>query len=71
MLDCKAHPDKALAVSLACNPKELQAIRQKIEKNRLTTPLFDGEQGTQELEASFEQMWKTYLEKRATQPKVY
>ena len=32
---------EALAVELATNPERLRAIRQKLERNRLTTPLFD------------------------------
>jgi protein O-GlcNAc transferase len=62
---------KSLAVHLATNPETLTAIRNKIERNRRSTPLFDTKRRTQELEAAYIQMWQGYLQKRSTQSKVY
>ncbi|QTA91412.1 tetratricopeptide repeat protein [Desulfonema magnum] len=47
-----------LAVRLANNPDELQAIRLKLEKNRLTEPLFDTPRFTRNLEKAYKEMWK-------------
>lgn len=42
-----------LAVELACNSDRLQALRQKLQQNRLTTPLFDTPTYTRHLEAAY------------------
>lgn len=49
-----------LAVELASNPERLMAIKQKLERNRLTTPLFDTELFTRHLEDAFTQMHERY-----------
>ena len=44
---------RALAVRLALNPPELQQLRGKLARNRLTTPLFDTVRFTRHLEAAY------------------
>jgi protein O-GlcNAc transferase len=44
---------EALAIRLARRPDELAAIRAKLEANRLTTPLFDTQRFTQNIEAAY------------------
>ncbi|MBV5289644.1 MAG: tetratricopeptide repeat protein [Pelodictyon phaeoclathratiforme] len=53
---------EALAIELATNPEKLIAIRQKLEKNRLTTPLFDTERFTHHLEEAYGVMYERYQE---------
>jgi predicted O-linked N-acetylglucosamine transferase (SPINDLY family) len=47
---------EAMAVDLAKNPDKLAAIKAKLAHNRLTTPLFDTERFTRDLERAFEMM---------------
>ena len=51
---------EALAIELATNPEKLTAIRQKLEKNRLTTPLFDTELFTRNIEKAYTAMYERY-----------
>ncbi len=51
---------EALAVELATNPDRLSMIRQKLMANRLTTPLFDCQRFTRDIEALFEAMYERY-----------
>ena len=53
---------EALAIELATHPEKLTAIRQKLEKNRLTTPLFDTELFTRNLEKAYMAMYERYQE---------
>ena len=46
----------AKAIDLATNPDRLKALKEKLERNRLTAPLFDTERYTHRLEAAFEAM---------------
>ena len=48
------------AVRLATNPEELQGIRDKLAKNRLTTPLFDTARWTRNWEKALKVMWERY-----------
>jgi len=52
---------EALAVELATNPLKLKAIKDKIEINRLTTPLFDTAMFTKHIEAAYAKMYEGYL----------
>ena len=52
---------EALAVQLALDRGRLQAIRDKLKTNRLTTALFDSTRFTRHVESAFETMWRTYL----------
>jgi tetratricopeptide (TPR) repeat protein len=47
---------ESLAIQLATHPEQLRAIQAKLEHNRLTTPLFDTERYTRNLESAFMQM---------------
>jgi predicted O-linked N-acetylglucosamine transferase (SPINDLY family) len=46
---------------LATHPEKLEAIKEKLFKNRLTTPLFDMHRFTQHIELAFEKMYARYL----------
>ena len=52
---------EALALELATNPKKLHTIKQKLEKNRLTTPLFDTGLFTGDIEKVYMAMYERYL----------
>jgi predicted O-linked N-acetylglucosamine transferase (SPINDLY family) len=47
---------EALALELALNPALLKATREKLARNRLTTPLFDTEKFRRNIEAAYEAM---------------
>jgi predicted O-linked N-acetylglucosamine transferase (SPINDLY family) len=49
---------EALAFELAREPERLRAIREKLQTNRLTTPLFDSRRFTRHIESAFETMWR-------------
>ena len=51
---------EALAVELAANPQRLRQIKQKLERNRLTTPLFDTRLFTRRLEDAYTRMYERY-----------
>ena len=51
---------EALAIELAKHPEKLQALKQKLASNRLTTPLFDTPQFTKDLEQAYVQMYNRY-----------
>jgi len=51
---------EALAIELAKHPEKLQALKQKLASNRLTTPLFDTPQFTKDLEQAYVQMYQRY-----------
>jgi predicted O-linked N-acetylglucosamine transferase (SPINDLY family) len=46
----------ATAIDLATNPERLRTLKETLERNRATTPLFDTELYTHRLEAAFEAM---------------
>jgi predicted O-linked N-acetylglucosamine transferase (SPINDLY family) len=48
------------AIELATNPDKLAAIKQKLEANRLTKPLFDSKSFTRHLEAIYTAMHERY-----------
>jgi predicted O-linked N-acetylglucosamine transferase (SPINDLY family) len=49
-----------LAIELALNPDKLQRIREKLNNNRLTTPLFDSELFTHHIENAYEKIMQRY-----------
>jgi len=51
---------EALAIELALNRDKLLNIKEKLTKNRLTTPLFDTALYTKHLEAAYEAMYQRY-----------
>jgi predicted O-linked N-acetylglucosamine transferase (SPINDLY family) len=56
-----------LSLKLATNKKLLSTITEKLEKNRLTTPLFDTKRYTQYLEQAFEKAYKLYAKGNSPQ----
>ena len=54
-----------LAVSLGQDPTKLHALKEKLARNRLTTPLFDTVLFTRHLESAYRTMWDRY---QADQP---
>jgi predicted O-linked N-acetylglucosamine transferase (SPINDLY family) len=53
---------EALALGLARDPQRLRALREKLERHRLTTPLFDTPRFTRHLEAAYAAMIARYDE---------
>ena len=53
---------EALAIELATNPTKLKAIKDKLERNRLTTPLFDTPEFTKHIESAYTKMYERYQE---------
>ncbi len=51
---------EALAVALYHDPTRLTAIRQRLQANRLTSPLFDSPRFTRHLEAAYEAIWQRF-----------
>ena len=51
---------ETLAVELARNPERLRRLREKLDRNRLTTPLFDTARFTRNLEAACSAMVQRY-----------
>ncbi len=51
---------EALAIELANNPDKLHNIKQKLERNRLTTPLFDTELFTRHIEEAYITIYERY-----------
>jgi predicted O-linked N-acetylglucosamine transferase (SPINDLY family) len=49
-----------LAVSLAADPRKLDAIRKRLADNRLTAPLFDTPRYTRDLEAIYDAMYRRH-----------
>ena len=49
-----------LAIMLATQPRKLESIKQKLASNRLTTPLFDIEYFTRNIESAYTQMYERY-----------
>ncbi len=49
-----------LAVGLALNPDRLLALRQKLDDNRLTEPLFDTPRFVKNLEKAYRKIWHIY-----------
>lgn len=51
---------EAMAIELATHPDRLREIKDKLERNRLTTPLFDTQLFTKHVEAAYEAMYVRY-----------
>lgn len=51
---------EALAIEIATNPQQLNAIKQKLFDNRLTTPLFDTSLFAKNIEAAYTQIMERY-----------
>jgi predicted O-linked N-acetylglucosamine transferase (SPINDLY family) len=61
LITCSLEEYEALALRLARRPAELAALREKLSRNRLTSPLFDTPGYTRHLETAFRQMWDRFL----------
>jgi predicted O-linked N-acetylglucosamine transferase (SPINDLY family) len=51
---------EALAVKLARDPALLPALREKLDRNRLSAPLFDTGTYARHLEQAYETMWRIH-----------
>jgi len=51
---------KELAIELAHNPDKLQLLKEKIQRNRLTTALFDAVANTRHIEYAYLEMYRRY-----------
>jgi predicted O-linked N-acetylglucosamine transferase (SPINDLY family) len=51
---------ETLAIELATHPQRLAQLREKLRRNRLTTPLFDTELFTRHIENAYTQMYERY-----------
>ena len=51
---------EALAIALATDPVRLKQIREKLERNRLSTPLFDARLFTRHIEDAYAQMYERH-----------
>jgi len=51
---------EALALKLATDPPRLRSIRDKLEVNRLSHPLFDTDRFRRHIEAAYATMWETW-----------
>lgn len=49
-----------LAFALATGPEQLAALREKLQRNRLQTPLFDTERFARHLESAYRMMWERH-----------
>jgi protein O-GlcNAc transferase len=56
------------ALDLMRNPERLVALRQKLERNRYTSALFDVPKLTGNIEAAYARMWQTYLARKVPEP---
>ena len=51
---------EAMAIELANNPTKLKAIKTKLDRNRLITPLFNTQLYTKHIEAAYTQMYERF-----------
>jgi predicted O-linked N-acetylglucosamine transferase (SPINDLY family) len=61
---------EALAFKLATDPTLLAAVRQKLNHNRLTLPLFKTDRLRSHIERAYERMWEIFQSGEAPQPIV-
>lgn len=53
---------ESIALDLARSPERLAGVREKLARNRKTSPLFDMTRLARQIEAAYEMMWKRHLE---------
>jgi predicted O-linked N-acetylglucosamine transferase (SPINDLY family) len=58
---------KELAIELAHNPDKLKQLKDKVQRNRLTTSLFDPVVNTRHIEDAYLEMYRRYQECREPQ----
>ena len=54
-----------LAIELGSHPEKIQQLKDKLETNRLTTPLFNSQLFTKNLERSYKQIYDDYLNNKS------
>jgi predicted O-linked N-acetylglucosamine transferase (SPINDLY family) len=59
---------KALALALARDPARLAALRQKLARNRRSTPLFDTDRFRRHIEAAYATMWENFQRGEGPRP---
>ena len=60
---------EALALELATDPALLSSMRRKLDDNRPTCPLFDGDRFRRHIEAAYTTMWDIY--RRGERPRAF
>jgi predicted O-linked N-acetylglucosamine transferase (SPINDLY family) len=60
---------EAAALRLATDPALLQALREKLSRNRLSFPLFDTDRFRRDIEAAYTRMWE--IAKRGEPPRAF
>jgi predicted O-linked N-acetylglucosamine transferase (SPINDLY family) len=60
---------ESLARKLATEPALLQSIKDKLQQNRLSTPLFDSSRFRRHIEAAYTTMWE--MRKRGESPRSF
>ena len=68
LVTASSHDYESLALQLATQPEMLAALRQTLEHNRLTMPLFDMALYTRHLEECYMQMWHRWQSGNPPQP---
>jgi len=58
---------KELAIELAHNPDKLKQLKEKVQRNRLTTSLFDPVANTRHIENAYLEMYRRYQEDMAAE----
>ena len=58
---------KELAIELAHNPDKLKQLKEKVQRNRLTTALFDPVANTRHIENAYLEMYRRYQEDMAAE----
>jgi predicted O-linked N-acetylglucosamine transferase (SPINDLY family) len=51
---------EALAIDLAKNPEKLKVLKEKLQQNRLTSPLFNTQLSTDQIESAYIKMYERY-----------
>ena len=51
---------EALAIELAAHPQKLSALKSRLTRNRLTSPVFDASSFTKHLESAYMAMYERY-----------
>jgi hypothetical protein len=49
---------EVLAIDLAKNPEKLKALKEKLQQNRFTTPLFNTQLSTDQIESAYIKMYE-------------
>jgi len=62
LITYSAQEYKDLAISLAKEPQNLKLVKDKVQRNRLTTPLFDPIGNTRHIENAYLEMYRRYQE---------